>query len=507
MLFHSHALFAALVAALLASQAPTPQKPARGPKKPEASIAEQLQLPSNDLALRHAMAVYALRSGDVDGAIAQLETALAAAGEAPEKAALETELARARAWKTAREAWLGELATSGGKFQIERDGKKLNVRVVRDAEGTFALEIAKAGDAPPLASIDLATIAAAMKGTPAGAPEWARPYAYLVSGDARWEKILQRDKSAEAQALRADAARYPELLRLGVAGSLIESLTKETEPADLKAAESVRQRLQTIMKEASGAELVKQRSPALRRLGERAFGKIYDETKPAPTFAGKSTWIDANTVELEYSFDSPAEGNDWVEEPEYLSYWRGGLSKITAPAETHGSKIEAGEWRVLGSFVYRHVLTLDAPIDVVFTSHSGEAYDPSVQPGTFFVAVVDDGDGAYVGMTDTGQLHIHDPKLGTHSTTRVTEGAKQVYGQPRTWELHHDGAKAKLSHDGIADAEHKVIKRKSGGVVLAFHTSRTIALESFKVRGKVGAEGRAKLREIWVNTRLRELGL
>lgn len=148
---------------------------------------------------------------------------------------------------------------------------------------------------------------AQMKRLPAGTPDWARVYGFVLARDPRWDRQL-KDKSEAGLALRADAsAIYPELRQLGKAASHLRSLAASVAPADKEAATYALDELRATLRDEPRHQLVLERSEALRELGALTSGVVYDETKPAPTFSGRATWLDADTVEIPYEFDAESE--------------------------------------------------------------------------------------------------------------------------------------------------------------------------------------------------------
>jgi hypothetical protein len=480
--------------------------PANGPASSKDAPILALAPPAHDPVVQRALALRKLRTGDVSGAIAALEAAVAQAG-AGTKAPLQLELDRARAWLAARDSWLEELAASNGRVQLERDGKKLTFKVTKGADGAIALESTKGSDTRSPNDLELVAAASQMKGTPPNAAEWARAYAYVVGGDPRWDKIL-RDKSDAAAALRHDAASvYPELARVGVAAELLQQLSGDAELVGADAAERVSSRVRQLLAEAPDLDLVKSRLAEVRALAERAAAKAYDESPPTPTFAGQASWVGADVLELRYDFTSPTELDDWPEDADYLRKWRDAMTPITAEEDARKFEVADGVWAGAGDTLRRHILPFDAPMSVRFvTRHGGDPNSVSPPLGFFFLAICDDGGENYIGVGDEGSMWVRDTKTGTDDETDSTSAGTKFIGKAMTFELEHDGATARLSHDGVRDAERPAASRRSGDVLLLVHTSRLIALESIVIRGKVGAEAKKRLRDRWIRAKVRGLG-
>jgi hypothetical protein len=161
----------------------------------------------------------------------------------------------------------------------------------------------------------------------------------------------------------------------------------------------------------------------------------------------------------------------------------------------------------MGSFVFRHVLPLEAPIDVHFDMHHGGDQDSVVPLGMLVLTICDDGAESYIGVADSGKMLVLDVKTDKRVITADTSAATKYIGKNMAFELHHDGQTARFSHDGILDAEQPAGARKAGDVVLMIHSSRLIALDSLTLRGKLGAAGKKKLRDLWIASKVKQLGV
>src|SRR6187402_562419 len=102
----------------VAEAAPIEPEPALPPIAPQ----------PEEVALAHGLALVVARDGDLDGAIALLEDTVAVDPEGALAKRVGRDLERARGFRDLRALFLAELAANGKLLQIERDGKRLNVR-------------------------------------------------------------------------------------------------------------------------------------------------------------------------------------------------------------------------------------------------------------------------------------------------------------------------------------------------------------------------------------------
>ena len=471
------------------------------------ALAARLAPPIDDPNVVHALALRKASHGDIEGALADLEKRLERAGEDANAASFRTEIARLNAWKVARDTWLAEQVAAGAKIQLERDGKKLFFKAAKLENGVLRLEAAKYKEEVPVISLEPALLAAQMKTTPAQSPEWVRSYAMLLCADERWAKLL-KDNSEQSQALRLDAdKRYAELSKLGLAAEHLAILAQSVSPADAPAANSVLARLHRIRLEVATQPLILQRIESLLQLARIAAEKVYDESRPAPEFGGKSNWLDGSTLELTYEFTSPAELDDWVERPDDMKAWRASWDPIVVPQSQQSFRMGDGVWAGQGSFVFRHVLPFEAPMNMRVSVRHGKAADETTDSGHFTMGICDDGAGNFAAFSESGEIYVDDSKTGKQIYTLPASIPNRDLGVEVLLEVAHDGSKVRFVHDGVVEPEQPVGSRRSGGVFLIIHCNREFIIGTLNIRGKVGAEGMKVLRERWISGALRKTGL
>ncbi|HTF91084.1 MAG TPA: hypothetical protein VK843_21900 [Planctomycetota bacterium] len=477
------------------------------PSSSGAAIATQLALPEGDLRIVRALALSKAAAGELEAAILDLGQAIDKGGDDGDVARLRTERERMSAWKTARDLWLAELVKSGGKLQLERNGKTSTRRATAFADGSITLESPQGKETVAVSSVPPAAIAAQMKPLPAGTPEWARAYGYVLGDDPRWDKQL-KDKSEPALALRADAtAVYLELRRLGKAASHLKSLAASTAPADKDSATWVLDELRATMRELPLQQIVFERSAALRDLGILAAGIIYEETKPLPTFAGKTTWVDADTLELGYEFDSAAELDDWWQRTPPASE-RVGWEPIVIPESAQGFGVKDGAWTGRGSTILAHKIPFEAPIHVIARLRHGYAERDDVSLGHFRLEICRDPERGFLGFNEWGQSILEEFKTGKQEYQEPSVPTTGVpLGDQLTLEVVYSGTTTRFVHHGTEEPSLPKSSLRDGEVCVISHANRVVLLDSIVIRGKLNAASRAKMREMWIARTVKEAGL
>lgn len=492
---------------------PRPEAAAGAPKvdaapqaAPSLSIAERLAVPLEDPRIVRALALRTAAAGDIEAALAQLAPVLAKGGDDRDMAGLRAELQRLEAWKSARDQWLAELARSGGRLQFERDGKPITRKLTGIADGQLQLESAKGGETLAISELRPGSLAAQLKSLPEGTPEWVRCYGWILGEDPRWEKQL-KDKGEAATALRADASgAYVELRQLGKAVVQLGALAEASSPANESEARSVLEGLGTLLREVPTQPLVVERSSALLALGTLAAGALYEATKPAPSFAGKTSWIDKDTVELLYEFDSEAELDDWVQSETNPDPDRLTGQEITIARDQQGFAILNGAWAGRGFAVLTHELPFEAPMHLLIRLRHGFAESDEVDIGHFVVGICRDPARGYLAFAEGGESFLVENASGSDTYLSSSNLSTAPLGEPTTLEISHDGTKVRYVHLGTAEPELPKHSLRSGGLFLLAKTNRVLMLDSIRIRARLNADSRTRLRELWIAKTLREAG-
>jgi hypothetical protein len=266
----------------------------------------------------------------------------------------------------------------------------------------------------------------------------------------------------------------------------------------------VLERLQRVRREVATEPSILERQAALLSLARLAAGVVYDATSPAPVLGGKATWIDRETLELTYAFDAASDLDDWSSK---WKSWRDKLQTITVPQPDWESRQGDGVWSLLGSFLLRHALPFDAPLNVQVTLRHGGSVSDVAGLGIFMVGTCDQGEGDCAGAGAVGEVFVYDSKSGKSVFATPPTLYAADLGEEVVLELTHDGGTLRPVLQGKAVPAQSTGTLRSGGIFLLVHTSRTIALDSIRIRGKLGPDARKLLRERWIAREVAATGL
>ena len=483
---------------------------AQPPKEP---LAKRLAVDLEHPAIARALALRKAAAGDLESAERDLEAALARPAKEEELAGLRADLERIGAWRGARDTWLAELSKSGGKLQVERDGKLVSRRIASLEAGVLALEWPQGTEKLAVTALAPSLLATQMKATPAGAPEWVRAFAWILGGESRWEKQL-RDKSEAAQALRADATgTYPALVLLARTAAALSTLASAPEPSGVVEARGVLDRLTALRaKDAAGDgtrdhPLVIERLEALRELAGLAAGVLHDAAPPPPGFSATSVSLDADVVDLTYDFASPAELDDWVQRPLAPDDRRFTMQALTIPEDQRKFSVQDGSWTGRGAETLEHRIPLGAPLHLEIVLRHGYAESEEIDIGHFLVGICNDPRTGYLAFAEAGESFLEEFKTGRSIVMQSSNRTSGYLGDPIPLELVHDGNEVRYVHLGVEEPRLPKHEFKSGGIFLISKTNRVLLLDKVRIQGRLNADSRAALRERWIARTVAEAGL
>jgi hypothetical protein len=471
----------------------SPRVLAPGPDEVEAQLA---------LALRSA------REGDLGGAQAALGTLAAQAKGPPWAERIARESARVAELAKLRDGYLAFLASSGGKLTLKRGGKDVLVPVAGVEKGSVRLGENKLGLASlPLAEVDPFEIAkvASKKEAQGGAQPWARFYAYVLAGDARWEKLL-KDDSPAARELRADAKDYhPQLARTaGVARDLGE-LAKLPLPSGAAEARASLERVKQLLAVNPRPELVASRLAALRQLAGACLAQVRSPGDAAGLLHCKSELLFDGRSSFTWEFDSPEEAADWRRQTGYLKNWRERFPKITVAEPDSRFQVEKGQLRGTGQVCYRSIAAFTGPVTVRLRYRyvSDEAEHA---PAAFYVLICDDGEGSFIVGGDAGFLRVHDAKKDYEREAHANDKGGTYLDQDVDFEIVHDGKEVSTVLDKQPLTKIGCGPRKSGSVVLFAHLDMALEIERIVIEGQLLPASLSELQARWVAEQLAALG-
>jgi hypothetical protein len=453
--------------------------------------------PAPDVAL--GMALWDARAGRTAAALERV-AALRAAAQGYFAARQEREAARLEAWRALRDAYLAQLVSSGGKLVLPDGDKKARVGVERREGGVLHLAPNKPGwktlaveELPP------GDLAQQMDRDADGlAPSWVRLYGYALAGTERWSKLL-KDDAPEAAALRADAnADFARLLNAGRCAEELARLSAAPAPADVAQADLLLARIDALRKEGAALDFVADRKLPLRALAASAHRVRFDAAGLSGALKGKVQDLGGGRIKVEYSFESPAEAEDFVPAGDYLRDHRGRLPPVQDGLRNAFWQ-EEGALHAEGLAGVRYVLPLAAPMSVEYDLSIEVPMEGDKAPPFLFVGICDDGAERFAWSSNFGDVEVWNHGQTVHSERQTSTFVR--LGRGTVEKLVHDGARVSLMRDkqevAALDCPHR-----RGDVFLWAHSGLGISVRRLTLEGTVDDEGRAALRERWVEKAL-----
>jgi hypothetical protein len=466
--------------------APTPEPPPLPPLPPQ----------PQETALAHGLALVLAREGDLDGAIALLERVSTAAPENERAQRAARDLERARGFRELRARFLGGLAASGKLLQLERDGKRLNVRVAAVEPTRITLREAKGGlDAVPFAQMPSFGLARQME-RDAG---WLRAWPYALAGDERAANLLDA-KDPAAAALRADAAEaYPALLRLGGVARELGVVGTGELPADALDCELLAQRCAALARDSGDLAEVAARRASLRARAAAALERSWDPERMGEGLAARLESLPQGRARLTYTFDLPTELDELQVGSLYPPQRAAGQPALLRAPQM---AIDSGALRASGSHTWRLPLPFRAPLSVRLQFTLGEVPDGATTFVNWSLGACDDGQGNLVLVEGLGELLVIDLPAGV-STSAIDTRTRSLDRRRYTLELRHDGASASSWLEGQPCKQLAAATRTAGDVFFSMHADTPLGFEELVVEGELDLD---LARQRWLQRRLAALG-
>lgn len=436
--------------------------------------------------------------GDLEAALAFTEAGMRALG-GEERGRVAAERDRLRDLRATRDAYLAALVEEKDRLRwTDAAGERHSARVTGREDGVLLLE---EGERRPVSSLGAEDLARSMgRDVAEYGPAWVDAYLDLLAGDERWDRGLDTG-SPEGAALAADEA-LPGLVAEGRRRARLARLART--PLPEKPAE-VRARLAEIaeLAAAEGSPSVEVARPGLRALAAVILGRQWDTTGLRRRLKGDLE-TEGDRVRIVYEFDDPEELEDFASADGYLQERAVELPPVQV-AEP-GWKVKGGNLEGRGAVALRHLVGLEAPLEVRYQLLYGRAQPGQALNATLLMAVCDDGDGSYVGAWDLFDLEAIDRATG-YVRTAYEQGERKIPpARSIDVELEHDGEKAHLRVGGRDVREVATGKRDRGTTLLWMHGDAVIAVRRLEIRGTLLEDTEDPARAAWVEEELGKLG-
>ncbi len=477
-----------------ATPVPAPAPPPFDPRK--------LALKSDDVESQHALALAQAKSGDLDGARARL------APLASRDAEVAREIERIDGLIALRRGYFESLAAAGTKWVGEFEGKKIVAPITKLEGGAVYLGENRQGVAKiPLASVPLLDVAkqADKKEKQGAAPAWARSFAFLLCGEAKWDK-LGKDDSADAKALRADAqAMYPALLRAAAAAAELERLAAAGVPTRASDAERAVADAAALARSHRDVPFVAVRLADLRELARLALAVTFGEAGVAGVLAAPNRTTSDGRVIVTYDFASPSELQDWLATTQVLRGFFKANSKEKKDAEALELRVDGGDLALTGFGVLKHRLRLAGAFRIAMDYQFVLVSSNDVSNPWFDVYMHCDGKESAIFSNPRGSLYVNDEKTSYRKQSISAESGLYL-GTDYKLEIVGDGKTVTTHLDGEKMHEAAYGPRGSGLLGLMVRCETPLLVHRLEIEGTLDPAAKDELFADWSRKKLAELG-
>ncbi|MDF1836570.1 MAG: hypothetical protein P1V35_01760 [Planctomycetota bacterium] len=448
-------------------------------------------------------ALHSASLGDVEGAVAKLDAALAEANEGlAERLTLEKQ--RVLEFGKARDAWLAELHRKGKKLRVPVEGKYAAMKIGSIADGEIVFSKARKGiDRWPLAALTpeimLTNLGKKIKTVE---PAWLG--AYLPSL-AQTEFDPSKLKGVDANDIK-QMGQYGWMLELGNLAGEIVALSKAGYPEGEAELFDLLKRVGAVNSAQASVPPLNGISTDLRAyagdLGKRAFAAA-DLTK---LVRGKATDLGEGRWKFVYEFDNKEEATDFVNDGELFGYCMPQATKPTT-ADKSGWLHNEGAIAWAGRVGLYHHVSLEGAMVARYewsATAIGETFD--IQGGNLiFGMCAAPKDLNFIGLAFVHSLWCYSRgQLTNNSNGPVPMYQKRIY----KCELSRDAAGTVVGKvDGKTIGTLSLPKVEEGPFFLAANLNIRGRLERLELEGKVQLDRLEFLRKQRAWEYLSELGV
>jgi hypothetical protein len=471
-------------------------------------FAPAMLLPDEDDAEAHsALALQQVLEGDLEGGLEQLRALAGKGAEAPWPERIARDSARVEELRKLRDGFLAYLQKSGTVLLLKFKGHDLPAVVESFGDGLVRLRSNELGvPSVPLSQIDPLLLArSATKPEMLGeAQPWARAFASILAGDARWERLL-KDDAPGATELRADAKEYLQRMRTaGVVRELV-GLSKLPLPREPAEAEACLERVRALLASGAGSGLLVRRMDALRQLALAALGAHSSAGGLGALLHGKWTPLPDDRGKLVYEFDDPAEADDWVKLPGFRLAERESMGKIGIEESASQFAVAKGAWSGSGSVAYRLLVGFSGPVTLRYSFRYVQVKTKYNMPYFAWLICDDEQDSAY-RSPPSGEIFVEDQ---AHYDVRGMQlPDRPVFDWKKDWnvEFSYDGKNLATKLQDKQRAALPAAQLAGGAITLLVHSQLTILFQRVEIEGRIEPAALERLRSRWAAQELKKLG-
>jgi hypothetical protein len=490
--------------------------PGPGPKEisraPAATFEPSRLAPSAiDPNVQLALALVEARAGALNAALARLDASLVLVAATSDGARSTRERERLAALLAARDAWAQTSAAKGGRVMLERDGKKVSLKVERCEDGV--LHFAK--NRLDLASLALEELPPQLvlgdaKELPEGTPAWIPTYAKLLAG-----QVDASDLAAlpGGEALSADGPDIEARLRAGAAALDLRALSElSLDPSGALSPADTQTGLDGLARLLAVRELpvVSAALDDLRAFARLALSSRHDALGGVPALAGKTSAGPAGSLRVHYEFDRPEEAQDFILVPGALPDWHASMTAVPKSLEDSYFIVRQGAFFGDGQVVYRHALAFTAPVRVRYQMRYVAREGDPLDVGVLMFGLGGNRKGMFAAASEFSDVYVTNPASG-YSTRVLFEGERVItintlYECEARLEVEGDGFVIEAWRDGNLRNQLPAPGCSGSEVFMFVHSPRIVALENLDIEGLPEPAVLAALRETWIERELTALG-
>lgn len=487
------------------AKAPAPTSAAASEKsapKPEPAFdPRSVAIASDDLNAEHGRVLQRIRTGDLDGALKQLEELEARGHGSAIEQRLTHELERLRLFAALRERYFAALIASGEKHSFEQDGKKVLAKLVKVENGELVLGENRAKvERLPIASVALVDIARDLPKTLADSPDsWIRNYAYVLEGDERWKRGLAGDSKPVVE-LRNDAQDwYPATLRFGLVAAALAQLADAGAPSDATTGRVCIERIQAVLARSGQLPVVEARRAALTQLARIALGAQYSPQLLAGVCPVAIEVLGEGRVRVALDFQDPGQLALLQNDPAALREYRRAMDPLGDATENRYGVVD-GVLEMRGDVCLRSLLEFEAPIYVKARMRFQQT--TAVTAPFVMLCACFQAPESFVGSLLGGGVYVYD--VATRESAMGWNVPPIFADHDYLNELKVADQRASAWFEGNEQNAVACKSRTSGAVLVLVHSSTTIRADDLVIEGKLRD---ASARALFVDSKLAALGL
>lgn len=460
--------------------------PAAAPVAPEYD-AKRVRPDLADPEVSLALAVYETSKGKASAALAYLDEVDVGSIDAAMLARVAEEKERVGYWIDLRDRYLDFLRESGRKLDFKYGGDRhrleieaVNSGVVRFSDPPEGMDSVAVSDLDPLQLVQNM-----IETKDDFEPGRARPYIYILRGDKRGTRLLDKDDE-EDQRLRESAEReYPGWVADGrVLAGLLE-LSEFSEPKGAEQARAVLGEIDRLISLYGDHPAVTAARPGLADLAQLAHIEALRAAPVSELFAGQARDLGEGRVLVSWGFDDPAELEDFAQGTYAVD---GAFQPVD---DSRSFSISGADLYAIGNGCLRTLAAFGGDLEVAYTM----AVPDNAGALSLYLGVHDDGAGNRILADGFSTIVWFDQRQAPgYGAAQMSGSIVVTLDKDFTVKLSvDDKGHCVLSKNGNTQVELAGAKRSEGSVYLGVESQGRMKVSALHVTGTLTPESRLAL--------------